>query len=299
MATLRDIKLRIKSVKSTQKITKAMKMVSASKMKRAEDRIRQARPYSDKLREMVSNLSDGLDETSHPLLAKRKEGKAIVLVISSDRGLCGGLNSNLLKRVEAFARRKAKEIDQVEVITLGKKGFEFFKKSEFQPTDSIKGLRDAETEAALVSTMERLIDGYANGEYNQLWLAYNHFKNVISQIPTVDQVLPMQPPEAKPLAAAPHGVEKHAEEKEQVEFLLEPSKEEILDVILPQYVENQAFTALLDNQACEHASRMTAMDSASKNAGELISSLTLKYNRARQAAITTELTEIISGAESL
>ena len=214
--------------------------------------------------------------------------KAIVLVISSDRGLCGGLNSNLLKRVEAFARRKSKEIDLVEVITLGKKGFEYFKKSEFQPTDSIKGLRDRETEAALIATMERLIAGYANGEYNQLWIAYNHFKNVISQIPTVEQVLPMQPP-----------VVEAEDEQAKPEFLLEPSKDEILEAILPQYVENQAFTALLDNQACEHASRMTAMDSASKNAGELISSLTLKYNRARQAAITTELTEIISGAESL
>lgn len=288
MATLRDIKIRIGSVTSTQKITKAMKMVAAAKMKRAEARIRSARPYSDKLRGMVANLSQGLDSSSHPLLSKNKEGKAVVLLITSDRGLCGGLNSKLCKSLSHFVKRKSKDIDEVEIIPVGKKGFEFFKYEGFTLGEAIKDLKIEQMEKDLQDLVGNLIQQYEQGEISQLWISFNHYKNVITYDQKIEQILPIEAPE-----------QDEQGEKDQAEFLLEPDKVEILSVLLPQYVENQAFTALLDNVACEHASRMTAMDSATKNAGELIDSLTLQYNRARQAAITTELIEIISGAESL
>jgi len=288
MATLRDIKLRIGSVKNTQQITKAMKMVSAAKMKRAENRVRQARPYSDKLNGMVANLAKGLDESSHALLNRRQDGKAVIVLITTDRGLCGGLNTNLNKAVNRFALEQAKKVDEVEIIAIGKKGHEFFKKTDIALGRVVRDQREADTEKELLEIVQSLVKEYEAGEYNHLYLAYNHFKNVISQDITFQKVLPVQPPEKT-----------EGEVADQVEFLLEPSKAEILNSILPQYVENQAYTALLDNFACEHASRMTAMDGATNNAGDLISSLTLQYNRARQAAITTELTEIISGAESV
>ena len=287
MATLQDIKLRITSVTSTQKITKAMKMVAAAKMKRAENRIKSARPYTDKLKGMVANLSAGIDPTSHPLLTKNEDSKAVVLLITSDKGLCGGLNSKLCKNLKHFVSRKSKDIEKVEIIPVGKKGFEFFRNEDVTLGEAIKELKDFEMEKSLQTLVGDLIQQYEQGEISQLWISYNHYKNVITQEQTIDQILPIEAPEADEAS------------KDQAEFLLEPDKVEILTSLLPQYVENQAYTALLDNFACEHASRMMAMDSATKNAGELIDSLTLQYNRARQAAITTELIEIISGAESL
>ena len=289
MATLRDIKIRIGSVTSTQKITKAMKMVAAAKMKRAETKIRAARPYSDKLRGMVANLSQGLDPSSHPLLSKNEEGKAVVLLITSDRGLCGGLNSKLCKSLRHFVKRKSKDIEEVEIIPVGKKGFEFFKNEGITLGDAIKEMKIEEMEKELQTKIGSLIQQYEQGEISQLWICFNHYINVITLDHMIEQILPIEAPEQ----------DAQASDDDQAEFLLEPDKVEILSVLLPQYVENQAYTALLDNVACEHSSRMTAMDSATKNAGELIDSLTLQYNRARQAAITTELIEIISGAESL
>ena len=288
MATLQDIKLRITSVTSTQKITKAMKMVAAAKMKRAENRIKAARPYTDKLKGMVANLSAGIDPTAHPLLTKNEDSKAVIVLITSDKGLCGGLNSKLCKNLSQFVSRKSKDIDSVEIVPVGKKGFEFFRNEDVTLAEAIKELKDTEMEKATQSLLGKLIKQYENGEISQLWIAYNHYKNVITQEQTIDQILPIEAPEEDATAS-----------DDQAEFLLEPDQVEILSSLLPQYVENQAYTALLDNFACEHASRMMAMDSATKNAGELIDSLTLQYNRARQAAITTELIEIISGAESL
>ena len=286
MATLKDIKLRITSVKSTQQITKAMKMVAASKMKKAEDRIKAARPYTDKLTAMVTNLASGMEEGAHPLLTKRKGGKALVVLFTSDRGLCGGLNANLCKSLVRFNKSILEEVEHVELITLGRKGHEYFKKTEEEIAEFHKDLKEEEYIEQLTKVMPDLIRRYTEGECNRIYLAYNHFVNVISQEITFDQVLPVEAPE-------------DGASESDAEFVLEPDKVAILSEILPQYVENQAFTALLDGFACEHASRMTAMDAATNNAGDLIKSLNLQYNRARQAAITTELTEIISGAESL
>lgn len=288
MATLKDIKSRIGSVKNTQQITKAMKMVAASKMKKAEDRIRAARPYTDKLTAMVSNLAQGVGEDAHPLLTRRKSGRAVVLLITSDKGLCGALNTNLAKRTLVQIKHLQEEVNDVEMITLGRKGSDFFKKTDTEVAGVHKDIKESEYEALLAQLIGALIERYQKGEINRLYVAYNHFKNVISQEIRFSQVLPVEAPEVKGDKA-----------ETAVEFLLEPDREAILGEILPQYVENQTFTALLDAFACEHASRMTAMDAATTNAGELIKKLNLQYNRARQAAITTELTEIISGAESL
>ncbi|MDT8445904.1 MAG: ATP synthase F1 subunit gamma [bacterium] len=285
MATLKDIKNRIGSVKNTQQITKAMKMVAASKMKKAEDRIRAARPYTDKLTAMVSNLAQGLEPGAHPLLTRRKGGKAVVLLVTSDKGLCGALNTNLCKRTAFAFKGMLEEVNEVELITLGRKGANFFGKTQ-QEITVFKDHKEAEYEALVAEQIKGLIHRYEAGEINRLYLAFNHFKNVISQEIRLQQVLPVEAP-------------KGAAAGSQAEFLLEPDRQAILGEILPQYVENQAFTALLDGFACEHASRMTAMDAATTNAGELIKKLRLQYNRARQAAITTELIEIISGAESL
>lgn len=286
MATLKDIKSRIGSVKNTQQITKAMKMVAASKMKKAEDRIRAARPYTDKLTAMVGNLAQGVSADAHPLLTRRKSGRAVVLLITSDKGLCGALNTTLAKRTQVQLKHLKEEVNEVEVIALGRKGADFFKKTKEDITGVHKDLKEPEYETLMADLIGQLIERYEQGEINRLYLAYNHFKNVISQETRFTKVLPVEAPKVESEGGA-------------TEFLLEPDREAILGEILPQYVENQAFTALLDAFACEHASRMTAMDAATTNAGELIKKLNLQYNRARQAAITTELTEIISGAESL
>ena len=286
MATLKDIQLRIVSVKGTQQITKAMKMVSASKMKRAEDRVRAARPYSEKLSAMVSNLAAGLEDGAHPLLESRKGGKAVVVFISSDKGLCGGLNTNLFKAWARFLEENKGSFDEVEMICIGKKANEFFGSRGGNIVESFREVKNPEQEGIVNGLVTSLVKKFEEGEINHLYVAYSEFKNVITQIPHIQAVLPVATPEKEADA-------------DEVEYLFEPSRAEILDSILPMYVVNQTFTSWLDNGACEHAARMTAMDSATNNATEMIDKLQLQFNRARQAAITTELTEIISGAESL
>jgi F-type H+-transporting ATPase subunit gamma len=284
MATLKDIKLRMGSIENTMQITKAMKMVAASKMRKAEENVVQARAYSEKLRSIVSNLSHGLDQSAHPLLEQREGGKALILLISTDRGLCGGLNVNLCKKLEKFLPDSTNSFEVVELITFGKKGTEFFTNRKGSIADSYRDMKEADYPPVLEKTVRELVQRYIDGEFNHLFLAYNHFKNVVSQVPTIKQVLPIEPPEG---------------EGQGTEFIFEPSGVGILNAILPQYVENQAFTALLNNIASEHAARMTAMDSATNNATDMLSSLQIQYNRARQAAITSELIEIISGAEAV
>ncbi len=288
MATLKDIKLRMISIENTQQITKAMKMVAASKMRRAEENIVQARPYSEKLRSIISNLSDGMDRSAHPLLEQREGGKAVVLLITTDRGLCGGLNVNLCKKLDQFIPDQTNNFDLIELVTFGKKGSEFFSNRSANIAESFKNMKEKEMADAVVKTIRDLTDKYINGEFNHLFLAYNRFKNVVSQIATIKQVLPIEPPKQESKVPG-----------QSTEFIFEPSGNEILNAILPQYVENQAYTALLDNIACEHAARMTAMDNATNNANDMLSSLQIQYNRARQAAITSELIEIISGAEAV
>lgn len=291
MASLKDIKLRMGSIKNTQQITKAMKVVSASKMKKAEDKVKEARPYAIKLREMVANLAAGVEGSAHPLLTKREGGKAIVLLITTDRGLCGGLNSNLCKKLLKIQKNPNEEIDFFELISVGRKGFEFFQSRDVTIIEKYGDLKGEKLIETLSQVIKNLIKQYSDGEFGKLFLAFNTFQNVMTQDVTITQVLPIQPPDIE------EGDESIRESKP--EYLFEESRQLILDSILPQYIENQAFTALLDNNACEHAARMTAMDAATRNAGDMLAALQLKYNRARQAAITTELIEIIAGAESL
>ncbi len=288
MATLKDIQLRMGSIKNTMQITKAMKMVAASKMRRAEEAITNSRPYSEKLRSIISNLSAGIDQSAHPLLEKREGGKAVVLLISTDRGLCGGLNVNLCKQLNSFIPDQSNNFDVVELITFGKKGTEYFNNRGGNIVESFKDLKDQERSDLLEKTVRDLIKKYTEGEFNHLYIAYNRFNNVVSQAPVIKQVLPIEPPTGE-----------SSNPEENTEFVFEPSGMAILNAILPQYVENQAFTGLLDNNASEHAARMTAMDAATNNASDMLAKLQIQFNRARQAAITSELIEIISGAEAV
>jgi len=288
MATLKDIKLRMVSIENTQQITKAMKMVAASKMRKAEENASQSRPYAEKLKAIISNLSANLDQTAHPLLTQREGGKALVLLITTDRGLCGGLNVNLCKLLYKLVPDANNNFDLVELVAFGKKGNEFFSHRGGKIAESFRDLKEAQYAEVFGKTVKDLIKRYMEGEFNHLFIAYNQFKNVVTQIPTIQQILPIEPPDNNKIDAGA-----------QAEFIFEPSAAGILDTILPQYIENQAFTALLNNIASEHAARMTAMDAATNNAGDMLSALQIKYNRARQAAITSELIEIISGAEAI
>jgi F-type H+-transporting ATPase subunit gamma len=286
MASLRDIKRRIKSVKSTQQITKAMKMVSAAKLKRAQSNIVAARPYAEKMEEMISSISSKLpSDESHPLFEAKEEGKTEVVLITSDRGLCGGFNGTLIRLTEKFIRENA---DKEMIFNfLGKRGGEYFKKRDVVIAKNMP-LGNKSPGYELASEIARdIIASYQRDEdnTNEVYVIYSQFQSALVQTPTVAKILPMEPPEG--------------ETDDQRELLFEPGPAEVLDSLLPKYVEGQIFRALLESAASEHGARMTSMDSASKNASSMIDSLTLKYNRVRQAAITKELMEIISGSEAV
>ena len=284
MANLKDIRTRIVSVKNTETITTAMKLVAASKLRRAQVALEEARPYSKKLKAIVSNLSQTTDKDAHPLLRSRKGGKALVLFISSDKGLCGGLNNILAKEFLNFQDQIKSELASVSMIAFGKKGAEYFKNRPIEIKEIYRNLREKGQKIQIILTIQKLVTQYIQGETDRVYIAFNDFKTVLTQTPMFQQILPIEAPEAV---------------KNRTEYIFEPSSEKILEFLLPKYVENQAYTALLSNFASEHGSRMTAMDSASKNAADLISKFQLQYNRLRQAVITTELIEIISGAESI
>ncbi len=289
MASLKDIKKRIGTVKNTQQITKAMKMVSAAKLRRAQEAVTAARPYADKMADVLSSLALRVDADSHPLLAERGKGKALVVLITGDRGLCGGFNTNISKTAERFIREKAEGFESYELLIVGRKGNDYLKRR--------RGMEITKVHENLVGTGQvsypigallgqEVVDLYRSGDYDSVFLVYNAFQSVMTQIQTVTQLLPIVP--------------KEVEEGVQVtDYIYEPNAKEVLEEILPKHIEVQIFRSLLESAASEHGARMTAMDSASKNASEMIGKLTLQYNRARQASITKELLEIISGSESL
>jgi F-type H+-transporting ATPase subunit gamma len=286
MASLKSIKKRIVSVKNTRQITKAMKMVSAAKLRRAQENVVAARPYAKKLGEVLQSLAGNQEGDLHPLLEKREAKKLLLIVVTSDRGLCGGFNSNLCKAGDRYIKEKQGSFEQVSVLTVGRKGYEFLKSRHtvYKNFSNIISKPNYQTAAMLT---QEVLDGFLAGEYDQVELLYNSFRTVMSQDITFQQLLPVVPETA---AAA---------DETPVEFIYEPSVDELLAEILPKNIEVQIFKAMLESVAGEHGARMTAMDSASKNASEMIGKLTLQYNRARQAAITTELMEIISGSESI
>jgi F-type H+-transporting ATPase subunit gamma len=286
MASLKSIKKRIVSVKNTRQITKAMKMVSAAKLRRAQENVIAARPYARKLGEVLQALAGNLEGDLHPLLEKREAKKLLLVVVTSDRGLCGGFNSNLCKAGDRFAREKKAEFDQISVMTVGRKGNEFFR-SRLPVFKNFSNVLAKPSYQSAAMVAQDIIEAYQSEEFDQVVLLFNSFRTVMSQDITFQQLLPVVPETSAVVDETP------------VEFIYEPSVADLLAEILPKNIEVQIFKSMLESVAGEHGARMTAMDSASKNASEMIGKLTLQYNRARQAAITTELMEIISGSESI
>ena len=288
MASLKDIRKRIDSVKRTQKTTSAMKMVSAAKLRRAEDHIREATPYAQKLKSIVSSLSTRFEseeqDTGFGSLFRNSSGKRTgVILVTSDRGLCGGFNSNLSK---ALLQQLIDEgVECAEFAIFGRKGNDFFKRTPHKILVNHSGTPPDQHLNLVNEVVGDFTQRFENGELDQVLLAYNHFVSVISQIPVIETLLPIKAIETETV--------------DKREILFEPSPEEILQTLLKKYIQNQVYVSWLDTIAGEHAARMTSMDAATKNAGEIIDKLQLHYNRTRQAAITGELIEIISGAESL
>jgi F-type H+-transporting ATPase subunit gamma len=287
---LKEVRNRIKSVQSTQQITKAMKMVSAAKLRRAQDAITQMRPYAQKLQEMLSNIVSNSDgDVNMALAAERPVENVMIIVVTSDRGLCGGYNSNLIKLAkqvieEKYAAQAAK--GKVQILPIGKKGYENFTKGGFkvvnQYWDIFTGLSFDKVQTAAKHAM----DAFANKEVDAVELIYSEFKNAATQRFVAEQFLPVSK------VAKTEG-------QKNADFIFEPDKNVLIAELMPKILNTQLFKATLDANASEHGARMTAMDKASDNANELLKSLKISYNRARQAAITTELTEIVSGAAAL
>ncbi|MCA1032099.1 F0F1 ATP synthase subunit gamma [Bacillus timonensis] len=284
MASLRDIKSRITSTKKTSQITKAMEMVSASKLNRAENNAKSFVPYMEKIQEVVASIALGSTSVSHPMLTKRPVQKTGYLVITSDRGLAGAYNSNILRAVYQTIQKRHKSKDEYAVIAIGRIGREFFKKRGIPVIQEITGLADQPSFADIKSIASDSVNKFADGTFDELYMYYNHFVSAIQHEVTEKKLLPLTD---------------ISSETKLTSYEFEPSQEEILEVLLPQYAESLIYGALLDGKASEHAARMTAMKNATDNAKELINSLTLSYNRARQAAITQEITEIVGGAAAL
>ncbi len=287
MASLRDIRKRIRSVRNTRQITKAMKMVSAAKLRKAQDGILSARPYASTLDKMIAEVSARVAGSSvtHPLLNARPVKKAEVLLVTSDRGLAGGFNGNATKRVNRFLKESEGKLEKVFLTTVGRKGGDFFRGRGLPARKDWPGLVVKPTYAAAAEVAGELAARFLSGEVDQVWLCYNEFISTISQKVTFVQLLPFE------AAAGGAG--------SKVDYKYEPDPQGVLDRLVPQALNIKVFRALLESVAAEHAARMTAMENATKNAGEMIGKLTLYYNRTRQALITKELMEIVSGAEAL
>lgn len=285
MASLKSIKKRIVTVKNSKQITKAMTMVAAAKLRRAQENVLAARPYAEKLGSVLQNLATSGGADGHPLLQMENSKKALLIVITADRGLCGAFNANICKAAERFISEKSSSYEELKLMTIGRKGADYFKARAKVSKSYSNILSELNYHTAALIARE-VIDGFLAGEFGEVHLLYNAFKNVMSQDITLTQLLPITPPPGQ-------------QEEFRPEAIYEPAKEELLLELLPKNIEIQIFHALLESIASEHGARMTAMDSATKNAEEMIGKLTLQYNRARQAAITKELLEIISGAESI
>ena len=289
MANLKEVRNRIVSVSSTQQITSAMKMVSAAKLRRAQDAVTQMRPYANKLKEILENLSSSLDSTSGIYSKQREVKKVLIVPITSNRGLCGGFNANIIKATGRLVREEYSGA-QITILPIGKKATEFFKKSSFETTDAgltnLVEIWDGLTFANASIIAEKIMQLFATGAYDKVELVYNQFKNAAVQVTMVEQYLPVKPPQA-------------TEKKKALDYIFEPSKEYIVEDLIPRSLKTQLFKGLLDSLASEHGARMTAMHKATDNAGALIKELKLSYNKARQAAITGEILEIVGGAEAL
>lgn len=292
MASLDDLKKRIQSVKSTQKITKAMKMVAAAKLRKAQENAEKGRPYSEKMNNIILNLSNGISdkENAPKLLTGSGDEKVhLCVVLTSDRGLCGGFNSNIIRKAKSYFQKILNEGKNLKIITVGSKGYDQLKRTFNENiVDKITFKESKNTNYFDADKVGKIIiDKFQKKEFDVCTIFYNQFKNVITQIPQEQQIIPLKASEVK----------EESETGNIYEF--EPEEDEILSNLLPKNISTQIFKAMLENSASEQGSRMTAMDNATRNAGEMVDKLTIQYNRSRQAAITKELIEIISGAESL
>jgi len=291
MANLKEVRIRISSVQSTQQITKAMKMVSAAKLKRATNAIVQLRPYATKLKEILGNLSASLEGSSSPYIQEREPNKVLVVVVSSNRGLAGAFNMNVIKTANNLIAEKYSEqlkSGNVSIVAIGKKAQDFYEKRNYNVIGNNSEVYMALNFDNVSKITDAIMAGFAKGEFDKVELVYNRFKNAAVQILTSEQLLPL--PKAESTTDA---------KTTNVDYILEPNQEEIVTQLIPKSIKIQLYKAVLDSHASEHGARMTSMDKATENAGDLIKALKLAYNQARQAAITTELTEIVSGAAAL
>ncbi len=291
MASLIDLRRRIRSVKNTQQITKAMKMVAASRLRRSQERVIAARPYAAALEATLASVASRVPPREdgsplHPLLTQRAEKRIVLLVVAGDKGLCGGFNANVHRAVGAFLRdAKERGVTEVKLFALGRKAVDFWKRRSFEILEARPGLFAKFGHDTAAGIAQKAAGLFVSGETDAVYVIYNEFKSVLSQVVRTKRLLPIQLPEG---TSAP-----------ETDYLYEPSPAAILERLVPRHLEFQAFRILLESNAAENAARMTAMDAASKNAGEIIDSLTLTYNRARQARITKELIEVVSGAAAL
>lgn len=279
----REIKRRINSVKNTRQITKAMKMVAAAKLRRAQEQAEAARPYAKKIQEVIASIASGTSGVKHPMLQVRPVKKTGYIVITSDRGLAGGYNGNMIRKVVQTIRENHNSPDEYALFVVGRKGRDFFKKRNYPIIEEVTGLPESPKYSDIKTIATKAVQLFADEQIDELYLCYNEFKSAISQTPVVTRLLPLQ---------------SVGEADRSVSYEYEPSAEEVLAELLPRYAETLVYSALLDAKASEHGARMTAMGSATDNATEMIQKLTLSFNRARQASITQEISEIVAGANA-
>ncbi|HET9390576.1 MAG TPA: F0F1 ATP synthase subunit gamma [Steroidobacteraceae bacterium] len=286
MPGTKEIRTKIASVKSTQKITKAMQMVATSKMRRAQERMKQARPYAQEMRNVIGHLTEANPDFQHPFLVTREPKNIGIIVVSTDRGLAGGLNANVFRQTIYLMREWQEKGAQVSLCTIGSKGLNFFRRLRVPILANIAGLGDQPHIKDLIGTVKVMLDAYREGKVDRVFLVNAHFLNTMTQRPTVEQLVPVEGRDTEHLP-------------EHWDYIYEPDAREILDELLKRYVESQVYRAVVENVASEMAARMVAMKAATDNAGKLISELQLVYNKARQAAITKELSEIVGGAAAV
>ncbi len=293
MSNLKEVRTRIESVSSTQQITSAMKMVAASKLRRAQLSILKLRPYAAKMQEILNDLSSSLDSSSENVFSKQKElNKVLIIPVTSNKGLCGAFNANIIKRTIQHINSKYPEQfkkGDVDLLCIGKKVSDFFSKSEYNMMDRQDQILDNLTFESIVPLAHGLMDLFIQDKYDKIEIIYNQFKNAAVQVITTEEFLPVNPPDTG----------EHEGSKNKVNYLFEPGREEIVDELIPKILKIQLYKALNDSLASEHGARMTAMHQASDNASEILKDLKLTYNKARQASITNEILEIVSGAEAL
>jgi len=281
---IREVRSKIKSTKNMRQITKAMKMVAAAKLRRNQEKAEAARPYADKIQEVIASIASGTSGSKHPMLQSRPVKKTGYIVITSDRGLAGGYNANMLRAVINKIAEKHKSKDEYGIFVIGRKGSDFFRKRNYPILEEAIGLPASPSFSDIKTIASAAVAMFANEQIDELYLCYNKFHSAISQTPTVKQLLPLEAPESN--------------NNRTMNYEYEPSSEEVLANLLPKYAETLVYSALLEAKASEEGSRMTAMGNATDNATDMINRYTLQYNRARQAAITQEISEIVAGANA-